>query len=360
MSELEARACASRETLPRVVRLRPRALPCTAGMKQILFEPAGPRAPVEAPLVFIHIPKTAGTTLGVLLRHYYGDAFLGIQTNVAVDAERTRKRVARKLGRRHARAIKGHFTVGVSDLFPADACFVTLLRDPIDRTLSHYHQVVSRGSPWRPDWLPPGSPELTLAECLQPRSYVPDNLQTRMLCGLVSPWDELPPNALERAKQNLVERFAYVGTAERFNEFLSLLNVELGWPTVAYKAARTHSGRPRAEDLSAEELRQVEEANLLDRQLHAYAGELLAEALERAGPELERELEVLERALSCLRDGGPAALRSLPLETRVELALKERELALTRGQMWKQLRLLTGLGKRVDQFKSAEWNQADL
>jgi hypothetical protein len=183
----------------------------------------------------------------------------------------------------------------------------------------------------------------------QPRSYVPDNLQTRMLCGLVSPWDELPPGALEQAKQNLAERFSYVGTTERFDEFLCLLNIELGWPTLSYKPKHTSSGRLRVEDLSADELRLVEETNLLDRQLHAYAGELLAEALARTGPELEREVFVC--ALRRVRDRAAVPLRSLPLETRVELALKERELALTFFEVEKQLHDLARLRKRADKLK---------
>ena len=53
-----------------------------------------------------------------------------------------------------------------------------------------------------------------------------------MLCGIVSPWDELPADALQRAKENLAA-FDFVGTTERFDEFVALLNIALGWPTVA-------------------------------------------------------------------------------------------------------------------------------
>ena len=147
-----------------------------------------------------------------------------------------------------------------------------------------------------------------------------------MLCGLLSPYDPLPPDALSQAKDNLGERFAYVGTTERFDEFLAFLNLELGWPTVAYKRSNLNRERPRRDELPADVLQIVEERNALDRELHAYAGDLLAGSLERAGPELAREVEVLRRAEK-QRGGAPVLDRSWPIEARVALALEEGELA---------------------------------
>jgi hypothetical protein len=155
-----------------------------------------------------------------------------------------------------------------------------------------------------------------------------------MLCGLVDPYGELPGDALEQAKWNLRERFEYVGTTERFDEFLSMLNLELGWPTTPYKRARANPARATSEAASDEVRRVAAERNVLDRDLHAFAGVLLEEALARVGPELGRELEVLRRSLARWGDGGavgrvPAggeSIRSLSIDARVELALKEAEL----------------------------------
>src|SRR5205807_2156729 len=119
-----------------------------------------------------------------------------------------------------------------------------------------------------------------------------DNLQTRMLCGIESPYDELPASALDDAKRNLRERLAWVGTTERFTEFLALLNLELGWPTLAPRRARANPRRPRGDELRP----LAERYNELDRGLYAYAAELLEDALARRGPELADEVEVLRRA----------------------------------------------------------------
>ena len=308
----------------------------------------------ESPLVFVHIPKTAGMTLARILQYHYRDAFEGTgkpkggrtppdrrSPNVFCRFEHVDGRLRAIAAKPKIRAVVGHITFGLHDRLPPDARYITILRDPVERTLSQYYFYVrppaGRTGVWAglvPPWLQQPSPELTLEECLTERGYIPDNLQTRMLCGLVSPYDPLPPRALEQALHNLRDRFAFVGTTERFDEFLALLNLELRWPALAYEQWNENSARPRKEDLTSDVLRLVEERNALDRELHACAGELLAEALERAGPELERELEVI-RGAHKLREarerggaGDPlAAIRSLPFAARIELALKEGELA---------------------------------
>src|SRR5205085_2218053 len=103
------------------------------------------------------------------------------------------------------------------DRLPADARYLTILRDPVERTLSHYYYLVEPpgkegrfGGGLVPPGLPRPSPGLTLEDALGDGAYIPDNLQTRLLCGLVSPYDPLPADALEQAKRNVRERFAYV------------------------------------------------------------------------------------------------------------------------------------------------------
>ena len=285
-----------------------------------------------APLVvFLHIPKTARTTLGTLLRLHYGPGFRRIDTSGAHDPEVLRRRVELVLSRPGLAAAQGHFTAGVLDLLPERALLGTILRDPIERTLSQFHHLVTRVGRWQHDWLPPPSRDLTIAECIGERSYIGDNLQTRMLCGTVSPIEPLPADAVERAKQVLRDRFTFVGTTERFDEWLALLNLKLGWPTVGYECAPAAPERMCKGDISAADLRQIEEANALDLEVYEHAAQLLAHTIEQAGPELLDELEILhsaQRRLSGAGDSGPAStiLRSLPAEARVEFAVKEFQL----------------------------------
>jgi hypothetical protein len=221
-------------------------------------------------------------------------------------------------------AVAGSFTFGLRELLPADARWMTILRDPVERTLSQYFYLVRppgkrdrAGAGLTPAWLGPPGPDLTLEQALSERSYIPDNLQVRMLCGTVSPFDPLPPDALERAIRN-IDSFAYVGTTERFVEFLALLNLELGWPTVGLTRSNANRDRPQISDLAPEEVAVVEERNELDRQLHQHAASLFASKLAAAPKGIETEIEVLRESF---KHRGPSVdARTFSIPAQVALA----------------------------------------
>ena len=307
----------------------------------------------EPLLVLLHIPKTAGMTLAGILQYVYGDAFRGgvgesrylpderRMPNVFSRPEHVEARLKSFRAKGSVRAVSGHLTFGWADRLPPNARWITVLRDPVERTLSQYYYFLDppprrsgrgAGAGFVPPWLPAPTASLTLDEALTERGYIPPNLQTRMLCGLLSPYDPLPEDALAQAKQNLDERFVYVGTTERFTEFLALLNLELGWPTVAYRPSNANPKRPKRADLEPETLRLVEDRNRLDLELHAHAARILDRALSRHGAGLADEAEVLRVAEQRRRAKEVHDPRSLPLEARIELALKEGELACARLQ----------------------------
>src|SRR5262249_61752644 len=84
-----------------------------------------------------------------------------------------------------------------------DGRYVTILRDPVARVLSQFRYFkAGRGLGHVPTWLPKPPADLTLEQALADGSYILDNLQTRMLCGLESPFDPRPADALDRASDN--------------------------------------------------------------------------------------------------------------------------------------------------------------
>src|SRR5262245_45394878 len=105
-------------------------------------------------IAFVHIPKTAGTTLNSMLaRHYSPDELHEVMMRgmswIARDPQLvprplisfskiTRLKSALRRPRR-LRLIHGHFDVSILKLLPPDARCFTLLRDPVERAISHYY-----------------------------------------------------------------------------------------------------------------------------------------------------------------------------------------------------------------------------
>jgi hypothetical protein len=309
------------------------------------------------PLVFVHVPKAAGSTFTAILRHHYPGAAFDGGINVFQRFEQAIPRLETAATRPDLRAISAEVTFGLADRYLPDARYVTILREPVERTLSQFWFFrAGRGAGLISPQLGPPQPNLTVAEALE-AGYLLDNLQTRLVCGIVSPSDPLPADALERAQQTLAQRFFRVGTTERFDAFLALVNVELGWPTVPYRRTQVNPDNRGRETLGADDLRLVEDANTLDRQLYGFARQLLEDALAAARDEVETELEILRRAQPLQRRGrkgeapDAATIRALPVDARVALALKEAELGRTREQLSRKLHAVNRLKRKLGRRK---------
>ena len=255
-------------------------------------------------LLFVHIPKTAGTTLRTVLSmnepgarsRAVGNVFKGGGGISRTVVPRLRQGNLPDLTR--IRLIRGHVPLGVRDLYAPHLaegremrCF-TFLREPADRTLSHFFAIRAEG---RAYGLPPLGPNATLDEALE-RGYVHDNLQTRMLSGLTEPFDEVDDDMLERAKHNLSEELAFFGLTERFDESLVLAKQRLGLRTILYRSSRVNTGRPRGNDIPADLREAAERCNRYDMELYAFAQELFEKIPERGKLGFEIDLAALHAA----------------------------------------------------------------
>src|SRR6059058_947433 len=132
----------------------------------------------EPLLALVHVPKTAGTTLTKLMRHHYrGGRFL-TSGNIFSRFEDVEAKLHDLQRKPHIAALAGHFTFGLAERELPPARYLTILRDPRERTLSHYSFLVqprpgrakAAGPAIMPGWLPPPPPGLSLEEALAERS----------------------------------------------------------------------------------------------------------------------------------------------------------------------------------------------
>ena len=90
-------------------------------------------------IIFLHVPKTAGTTLNRLIEWEYN-----LFEMYSVDPVLFRWSAAhlRKLSQRRlqkTRMFKGHMLFGLHEVLPQPATYITVLRDPIDRMISAFY-----------------------------------------------------------------------------------------------------------------------------------------------------------------------------------------------------------------------------
>jgi hypothetical protein len=310
-------------------------------------------------LVFVHIPKTAGTTLTRILSthdrvgaiHHAGNVFKGaggLKRGVTFD--RLRQKSGPSL--EGVGAVTGHFPLGLRRYLQTDRelwCF-TFLREPVDRTLSHYFSVreLREGSSKRGKYaLSPLPTEPTVDDMLD-AGYTHDNLQTRMLSGDPEPFGEVTEEMLERAKQNLREELVFFGLTERFDESLVLAKRRLGLGAILHRSdKRVSDTRPRGDAIPGGLVEAAERSNRYDIELYRYACQLFDDA-----PELdELEFQVEVQALRAARPegdldldqpapagfGGDEEAWRMVLEARALLLRHEYGLADIKGEMLAQL-----------------------
>jgi len=243
-------------------------------------------------IVFVHIPKTAGTSVKTMYRDQYSPAQI-YKINYNGSAKQVRRFKA-ALGRRQdpLRLVHGHMDFAWSALMPPDTRYFTVLRDPVERAISHYYH-------YRQETVSPIHPLAMRSSLLQ---WVRecgidemDNGQTRRLAGAMPlPCGAINAKNLEQAKANLTSRFAVVGLTERYDESQILLHREFGWPLRRYPKRRVNADRAPRTEVSAEVLREIENCNRLDLELYRFACELFEKQIR--GIDMERELALLRTA----------------------------------------------------------------
>lgn len=253
-------------------------------------------------VIFLHIPKTAGTTMHSIFEKQYAPAAL-YSTYPANHPHGSLEAYAALPPRRKAeiRVLLGHFSYGVHELVPDPYVYITILREPIDRMISNYYHINRDPNHGLHELVSSGQMDLKAYVEHMVYDLTMDNEQTRMFAGN---WDgrghgPCTDNMLETAKANLRDHFSVVGVTRRFDETYLLTKRLLGWPHRFYTKRNVTKNRPRKEDLPISDLAFLKEHNHFDSHLHRYAQTLLQEQVARQGPDFAREL-ILYRTLNAL------------------------------------------------------------
>ena len=244
-------------------------------------------------LIFVHLPKAAGSTLrNVIVRQYPEAEQIDFEARFAGSLERRLQQInAERIAR--GRCFYGHMSYGLHRLLERPCQYITVLRDPADRLVSLYYFALTETKTqlYRRVIDERMSLEEFAACGVSPDI---DNGQTRQLSGLpdLYRFDEIapcPPEALDAAIANL-EGLTAFGLAERFDESVLLMQEALGWPDVRYFSDNVNYRRPRREPIPESALGVIEARNHLDRRLYQHAVQVFDARVAKRGEAFQAAL----------------------------------------------------------------------
>jgi GT2 family glycosyltransferase len=270
---------------------------------------------------FVHMQKTAGTALRRGLINHFGKRAVyptqGVDgtdpTQLVTSTDYLQERIAAR--GEEIEAITGHFPLCTTELLDGRYTTVTLLREPVERTLSYlrHHrkeEPADRGK----------SLEDIYEDPFRFKSFV-HNHMTKMLSltpaemtdGMLTPL-ELDESHLERAMEALGGIDA-VGLQERFDEFFGWLETCFGWRLGEPETLNTTD----PVDVPQSFRDRVAEDNALDVELYEFAQELLTSRPER------KSFAVAKPGTTDLKTEAPAISVIIPTYNRASLLERSLE-----------------------------------
>ena len=235
-------------------------------------------------LYFLHIPKAAGSSVREWLMSALGEGLCPAQLAEALIA------IPRSSLERYA-AFAGHFHCYLAPYLDRELVTVTVLRDPVSRTRSHWHQVRRHEQhPYHARVIRQTFVEFVeddrnrvMIEDYQARYLVRPQIDLRPMADRFSE-EELSRYALSEAleqaslevekpvlaaqAQETLGTMAAVGTVERLGDFLAQLGRILDLPPPAAEPRENVTTRDMADALPVRALDRLREMTRIDQQLY--------------------------------------------------------------------------------------------
>ena len=259
-------------------------------------------------VIFLHIPKTAGTTLKHITRRQFSpsetyefysvtrESGKGINAFASLPPKRKNK----------VKFITGHVGFGLHQHIDGPSTYITVLRDPIKRVISFYYFLKRQDK---------NHPSLegckSLEDFIQSVDLVRNDMtkylsNIKMKTQLAYKGSDVQedriactPADFEQAKKNLRQHFSVVGLTEEFDKTMVLVKRQLGWRVFPYVNVNVARKKTASRQISDEAMASLNEYNHYDIELYRHAKELFQAQIEAQGEQsFNAEYTAFKKALA--------------------------------------------------------------
>lgn len=237
-------------------------------------------------LIFLHIPKTAGSTMRDILSELYGENHTvlrvrGLFKKSYIDLNsQVNLLLATLPSYVGTQVLSGHIPYGLHQRLEGTCEYFTFIRHPVDYVLSMYYfnlQFIRNGmTPLDPDG------EYTLDWMLdQWKGTQFNNYQARFLASQNNCFELVTAqasdnNTLYRSACRIVHNdINFVFPVDQFDVALRLLGKNYGWKYGSYRQRRVNRARPRDQYISDDLKQRILLDNSADMQLYLLAQQRL-------------------------------------------------------------------------------------
>ena len=252
--------------------------------------------------VFLHVPKTAGSSLRTVLSRQYGARHV-LYFDLGAGDQRPMPDIAAALRQgmagRDIRLFTGHQFLGLHEALREPCLYFTLLRDPVERVLSEYFYAFTYPHHAQREAIVSG--RLGPIDFLTGPLHGRGDAQAQLLAGRTR------RPVLDAALANLADSIAVAGVAEEFDRSLLLIARRLGWAPPLYVARNVTRLTPAQAALREDARRQAAAHHGLfatDIALHQAARARLAADIAAEGPVFEDAFAAFARCQAALAEGA--------------------------------------------------------
>lgn len=234
-------------------------------------------------LIFLHIPKTAGSTINEVLKWKYKSSETFYMNGWEMKKSILKFKNLPHQKRDKIKLIVGHIPFGVHQALSNPSAYITMLRQPVDRVVSLYYYILRDPNHYLHEQII--SSQISLEDFVISRMTPElDNGQTRLLSGVGYdiPFGRCTEELRESTITNLQNNFVFIGIQEKFNESILLLQKKVGikvWPF--YLSQNVSKSRLPTTALADKVIEKVNKNNHLDQEIYEYARKSFDEELIR-------------------------------------------------------------------------------